>query len=377
MSFLKCAPSVFVIGEEYEILVNARENGILYLEIGGEEFFEENAGVLATERAYAKIRVPQAVLDEAEAYTVVFSKTICHQAYFSEMGAPERECFAFRPIKKTDGIKIYHLADVHSAYEIAQGSAAFFGDETDLFIMNGDIAEVEKQEDFACVACFLGNIARGEIPIVFVRGNHDTRGKLSHFYTDFFPANGKDTYFTFSVGPIAGIALDCGEDKPDDYIYGEEYGCKSAYSGINRFAPFRRRELAWLKAQKEMEKPYRLAISHICPMQTTRRAGSEFDIERDVYTEFSRELTRLGTQLMLCGHIHRAYVMLPGDGQSLLAHDFPVAVGSATTRDKDKKITSFFGMAIVLENGEAHIRIADQNKECTIETKLTLREERP
>ena len=31
MSFLICAPSVFVIGEEYEILVNAKENGILHI----------------------------------------------------------------------------------------------------------------------------------------------------------------------------------------------------------------------------------------------------------------------------------------------------------------------------------------------------------
>ena len=100
MSFLACVPSVFVIGEEYEILVNAKENGILYLEIGGEEFFEENAGVLATERAYAKIRVPQAVLDGAESYTVVYCETIDHKAYFSEMGEPERESFRFRPIKK-------------------------------------------------------------------------------------------------------------------------------------------------------------------------------------------------------------------------------------------------------------------------------------
>ncbi len=372
MSFLICTPTVFVIGEEYEILLNAKENGILYLEIGGEAFFEENAGVLATERAFAKIRVPQAVLDETEAYTVVYSKTINHQAYFSEMGEPEREAFRFRPIKKTDGIKIYHLADVHSAYEMAEKTATFFGDETDLFIMNGDIAEVEKQEDFVRVACFLGNIAKGQFPVIFVRGNHDTRGKLSHFYTDFFPANGKDTYFTFSIGPIAGVALDCGEDKPDDYIYGEEYGYKSAYSGINRFSPFRKRELAWLKALKKSDKPYRLAISHICPMQTTRRAGSDFDIEREVYTEFSKELTCLGTQLMLCGHIHKAYVMMPGDGQSLLPHDFPIVVGSATTRGEDGQLASFFGTAITLKNGEAHVCITDQNKKCMLEATLSL-----
>ena len=372
MSFLICAPSVFVIGEEYEILVNAKENGILHIEIGGEEFYEENAGILETERAFAKIRVPQAVLDRAESYTVVYRKTIAHRAYFSEIAEAEREIFAFRPIKKQDGIKIYHLADVHSAFDFAEKNAAFFGDETDLFIMNGDIAEVENPEDFVRVAIFLANVAKGAVPIVFVRGNHDTRGRLSHFYTDFFPANGKNTYFTFSVGPIDGIALDCGEDKPDDYFYGAEYDFKPAYSGINRFSPFRRRELAWLKAQKEMKKPYRLAISHICPMQTARRAGSDFDIERDVYTEFSKELSRLGTQAMLCGHIHKAYFMMPGDGQSLLPHDFPIAVGSAMERKEDGTLSALGGMAIVLKKGEMHVRVTNQEKEILLETHFSI-----
>ena len=372
MSFLTCAPAVFVIGKEYEILINAKENGILSLEIEGEEYFEENAGVLATERAYAKIRVPQAVLDKAKAYTVIYHKTINHKAYFSEMGEAEREGFAFRPIEKEDGIHIYHLADVHSAFDFAEKSAAFFGEETDLFIMNGDIAEVENPEDFTHVASFLGAVAKGAVPIVFVRGNHDTRGRLSHFYTEFFPANGKDTYFTFSIGPIDGIALDCGEDKPDDYFYGAEYDFKPAYSGINRFSPFRRRELAWLKKQKKMEKPYRLAISHICPMQTTRHPGDQFDIEREVYMGFSEELSRLGTQAMLCGHIHKAYFMMPDDGQSLLPHDFPIAVGSAVERAKDGTLSTLGGTAIVLENGEMHIRVTDQEKKTLLESRFSL-----
>ncbi len=360
MSFLTCAPSVFVIGDEYEILVNAKENGILHLEVGGEEYYEENAGVLATERAYARIRVPQAALDESECYTAVFRKTINHQAYFSEIAEPVKESFSFRPIKKSEGIRIYHLADVHSDYEAARDAAAYFGKETDLFIMNGDIAEVEKHEDFTRVAEFLGEVAKGEIPIVFVRGNHDTRGKLSHFYTDYFPANGKDTYFTFTVGPIFGVALDCGEDKPDDYHYDAEYDFKSAYSGINRFSPFRRRELAWLKALSKSDKPYRLAISHICPMQTTKKAGSAVDIEREVYGGFSAELSRLGIQLMLCGHIHRAYLMMPDDGQSLLPHTFPIIVGSVHQKKDD--ISSLAGTALTLTKKAARFAFTDEHR---------------
>lgn len=371
MSFLLCAPSVFVIGEEYEILLNSTKNGILHVEIAGKAFFEENAGVLATERAYARVRVPQSALDGEKKYTVVFRRTICHEAYFSEMGKEETESFSFRPIEKEEDIHIYHLADVHSAFDLAKEAASYFEEKTDLFIMNGDIAEVEKHEDFLIVAKWLAEVARGEIPIVFVRGNHDTRGRLSHFYTEFFPCNGKDTFYTFSVGPIFGVALDCGEDKPDDYHYNEEYDFKSAYSGINRFSPFRERELIWLRSLKKNKKPYRIAISHICPMQASQSAGSDYDIEREVYSEFSKELSRLDIQLMLCGHIHKAYVMHPGDGQSLLPHSFPIVIGSSITYEESRAV-SLGGLALTLTRKNAHVQFTNEKKEITFDEKISL-----
>lgn len=371
MSFLSATPSVFVIGDQYELLLFAERNGILFVEIGNEQFFEENAGVLATERRFAKVRVPQAALDAARSYTVVYRETIDHKAYFSEMGEEQREAFSFRPIKRADGVRIFYLSDVHGNFSLAQQAASLEG-ETDLYIMNGDVAEVEKEEDFLQVAVFLGQVAKGAVPIVFVRGNHDTRGKLSHFYTDYFPSNGKDTYFTFSVGPIEGIALDCGEDKPDDYFYGAEYDFKSAYAGINRFAPFRRRELAWLKEQSPLTRPYRIAVSHICPMQTTRRAGCEFDIEREVYTAFSEQLSRLGVQAMLCGHIHKAYTMLPGDGQSLLAHTFPIVVGAFLRGRKENGDALVGGTALILEGGKMQVRFTDGEGKEAESTSLSL-----
>ena len=36
MSFLSCTPTVFVIGNEYEILVNTEKNGIICVAVGDE-----------------------------------------------------------------------------------------------------------------------------------------------------------------------------------------------------------------------------------------------------------------------------------------------------------------------------------------------------
>lgn len=76
MSFLSCTPTVFVIGNEYEMLVNVTKNGICAIEIDGRTYYEENSGVLSSEKTYAKIRVPQKALDTAGKYSVVYRETV-------------------------------------------------------------------------------------------------------------------------------------------------------------------------------------------------------------------------------------------------------------------------------------------------------------
>ena len=62
--FLKCNPTVFVINDEYEILVITQKNGLISVEIGGSIYYPENSGVLYSERNFAKIRVPQSMPDK-------------------------------------------------------------------------------------------------------------------------------------------------------------------------------------------------------------------------------------------------------------------------------------------------------------------------
>ncbi len=342
MSFLKCTPSVFVIGEEYEILVYTEKNGLAAIRIGEQTYFEENAGALSTEKNLAKIRIPQGLLDAAECYTVLFRESINRKAYYSVLGEWESCRFEFKPIKKTDGINIYHIADVHYRFDRGRALASYFGDGLDLLIFNGDIGEVETLDNYFEVAKFVGDASGGKIPVLFVRGNHDTRGRLAERFTDFFPADGKNTYYTFRVGPLRGIALDCGEDKPDARI---EYG------GVNAFESFRRRETEFLKG---IEGKYDFAVSHICPAQATPNAGCQFDIEREVYTEWNRELERLGIKFMLCGHIHKAYILEKNDKRSLLPHEYPVIVGSACLEDG-----GLWGTALTLSGNEASVKFTD------------------
>ncbi len=363
MSFLYCNPSVFVIGDEYEILAVTNENGIIGVRVGEELYYEENSGALSSEKNYARVRVPQCALNEAKEYTVVYRKTVNRRAYYSIMGDEECETFSFKPLEKTENINIYHIADVHYKFSLAKGCAKYFGDETDLFILNGDIGEVETVENYLEVCKFSGDVSEGRIPVIFARGNHDTRGRLAERYTDFFPSNGKDTYFTFSIGCLNGIALDCGEDKMDDHESAE--GMKhvpgavspSVYGGVNSFSAFRKRELGFLERLKlDSDGRITFAVSHICPVRTHgRRLGDTHDIERECYTAWNENLERLGVRFMINGHLHKAFILSPDSDECTVKHSYPVIFGSSIGGG------ILAGAAITVNKGELTVRFTDQN----------------
>lgn len=357
MSFLACLPTVFVIEDRYEILAIATAPGLFSIRVGGELYYEENSGVLSSERTFVRIPVPMAALDAARSYEIIYRKTVERKAYFSLFEEEEIAAFAFSPVPTEGEIKIYYTADVHYRFESAEKTVTYFGDELHLLIANGDLGEVEKEEDYLDVARFLGNAAGGRVPVLMARGNHDTRGRLSERFTEYFPAVGKRTYFSFTLGALAGVVLDCGEDKWDSHQeYGGGHNGQKVYNGTNVFERYRREETAFLRKLTLPEDRPLLAISHICPAMTTKNAGDPFDIERDVYTEWIAELSRLGIDVMLTGHLHRTMVLEKNDERALLPNPFPVIVGS----EMQYSGKAVVGTAITLTEKGLHYRFTDE-----------------
>ena len=344
MKFLSCNPNVFVIDDCYEILLFFDKNGVAAVEVAGEIFYEENSGVLSTEKNYFKIRIPKDLLNENNIYKVIFNECINRKAYFSEMGEKEEGYFTFKPIKKDENINIYHVADVHHNFDLAKKTCSYFGNDLDLLVVNGDIAEVETLTDYFKVASFIGDITKGMIPVIFSRGNHDTRGKLAERFTDIFPSNGKKTYYEFNIGPISGLVLDCGEDKLDNH---PEYG------GVNVFERFRKEETKFLQKLTPKKEKIKFAVCHICPFQTTLHPGDAFDNFRDIYEIWNTELSRLGMQFMLSAHMHKAYLLEKHSSKALIDNEIPVIVGSERLENE------FLGCALTINKDDMHVRFTN------------------
>jgi len=132
----------------------------------------------------------------------------------------------------------------------------------DLAFLNGDMVHYVKDEAhlYRCVVepCVQSFATR--IPLVNVRGNHETRGGFARRLLDYFPADSGRYYYALRQGPVAFLILDSGEDKADT---------SSEYSGLVDFEPYLRREVEWLSRQIEdpsfRKAPFRVCLIHIPP----------------------------------------------------------------------------------------------------------------
>ena len=236
-------PSVFAVGADYQIIFLTETRGLGWIEIGGERYTDEEAGLLYYGNVH-KIPVPGEVLNRAQSYTVVFVEYADKKPYYPEGVEKVRRTYDFRPLDPAaQSYRIFHFADTHARVETPLALYRETGD-CDLVVLNGDINEHSYElKNFETAFALSSGSAKGEIPVIYSRGNHDTRGYAAQDLVNYIPTafrgGRRETFYTFRQGPVWGLVLDCGEDK---YDYNPEYG------GTILFDPFRARETAYIRS---------------------------------------------------------------------------------------------------------------------------------
>ncbi len=357
------APCVYAVGDEYQIIVPVTAETLMWVRVGDACFYDDSNGILRSACTTHRMHVPMALLDKEKQYTVCYRVVNERKPYFSDVGDVVEYTSAFRPVKTDGEIRIYQIADAHNAVDLPVAAGEYFGDALDLLILNGDIPNHSgKIEYFTTIHEIAARLTKGEIPVVFSRGNHDTRGIFAEKLEEHVPTDNGRAYYTFRLGRLWGIVLDCGEDKPDEHAeYGHTVCC----------ADFRRRQTAFLKrvianaageyAADGVEN--RLVISHV---PFTHTPEPPFDIETETYTEWARLLREhVKPQLMLCGHEHRAYVSPVGGERDRKGHPCPVIVGSEPILGE-----AYTGCALTLYPDRAVVRFTDHAKTVKEETEI-------
>ena len=167
-------------------------------------------------------------------------------------------------------------------------------------------------------------------PLVYMRGNHETRGPYARSFADYVPTGTGDFYYTFDAGPVHFIVLDSGEDKADSH---------PEYSGLNQFASYMEQEFAWFEqhvqqSDRVREAPFTVVLVH------NPRWGYVEDAEK-----WTRLANEAGVDLIMSGHLHRFVHIPPGEN----GNDYPILV---TDQDQVTTVTATDEELSVIVTGE-------------------------
>lgn len=353
----KTTPAVFAAGEEYQIMIPVNGEALLWIEIGEYKYYDHSNGIMISDTDMHRVCVPQKVLNEARAYTVVYRKIIDRKPYYPESEDEVRTTFSFRPVKsfaETDTIRFYHLSDTHGRPEMPIEAAKYFGDALDFLIFNGDMIDHSGEtKNFDVLFRIAEELTHGEIPIINSRGNHDMRGYCADRIKNYTPAVNGLTYYTVHLGDLYFILLDCAEDKDDASIeYGHTVACHA----------FRQAQTAYLK-QIIADKKNTFDSSDIahtfvlCHMPFTRIDRAPFNIEQDIYREWTRLLSdEVHPDLMIAGHMHKAGIYRPGDENDSYGQSFSVVIAGEPQRDR------YIGGAFAVTKDQITVHLTDNEK---------------
>ena len=119
----------------------------------------------------------------------------------------------------------------------AYAAIEYVGDYDAVILMGDATPGVDYEEEVVKnIVEFAGKLSEGSMPVLYTRGNHETRGEYANKLAD---ALGLDKfYYTADMGNYSFIVLDSGEDKDDSHA---EYG------GMTDYNTYRADMIEWLK----------------------------------------------------------------------------------------------------------------------------------
>ncbi len=330
-------PAVFEYGgDSYCVMWETAKKGTGYVKYTyeGEEkiIWDEELGVIRTDDVIHRVFVPK---DELRGNDYIVGSRYVYFKYSKAAikgRTVESEVCHFRGDEKEDDLNIMFLPDIHGYNDRARTAAEKTGVDPDLLIIPGDVeSRMENKKDFSDT--LLSNaavITKGTIPVVYIRGNHESRGEFAAQLMKYLPTYKSEPYFTFEFGPLSAVMLDTGEDKDDSH---------EDYNGLINFKDFREKEFEWIKSLKaeDFTGEYKIVFAHIPGLQ-------------DFWGEnWTQPFVDLGFELCIGGHLHTC--------KSWNRSIFPLVVAGGVRDDPE----DYWACNINLRDGAISLRVSDMS----------------
>lgn len=377
-------PVVYAVEDTYQIVFTTKAKGEAWITIDGKEYNDTYAGYRHTESTIHKITVPMNVLDSAGEYTLSTRAMFLRGPYCSLQGETYTQTHSWKGVDTSDGLNYYVLADTHNTQKTPLAAATYFKDNLDFLISAGDnVSWIDREDDLLNFHTLAGNITQGKVPVIYGRGNHETKGVMAKDFHRYAGSKNGNYYYTFRLKNIWGIVLDIGEDHADDFV---------EYCGISKFDTYRKEQTAFLdnvlgNAYHEFDAQgidYRIGICHI-PL-TVKNTD---DYVADIKDEWIERLNQMKLTIMYSGHQHELWFIdenfeagstltnveefsgkTENNKQRIMTNaTFPTILvskrgESQSLLDKEKVFdTGFIGLAVSVTDTETIMQYTNEDKE--------------
>ncbi|MCQ2555153.1 MAG: metallophosphoesterase [Clostridia bacterium] len=301
-NFISTDAVVYAVEDTYQIVFSTHDESLAWVKIGNDTYYDLYAGSMKSNDHVHKITVPQSALDNAKEYTIYAEQVYYRGPFGAFKGKVLEKTHKFRPVNSADGISYYAMSDVHGCFDGATSSAKSVKD-LDFLVLLGDITsmvEYERDANFANKVAF--EITKGEMPVVYLRGNHEIKGKYAEDLYKYVGSKDGKFYYTFTLSDIYGIALDLGEDHDDDWW---------EYYESAQFDLYRDEQTEFLNSVFEKKEykdySYTMVCCHIpVPFVNSRK-------NHEVYKkEWTSIINAIRPDIFLSGHQHDLTPLEPG-----------------------------------------------------------------
>lgn len=270
-----------------------------------------------------KIRIENLEPGKTYFYRVCSQEIMLYQAYkkvFGETAVSDFHTFTLPVSSETDFTAII-FNDLHKHSETAQALYNQVKDQKyDFVVFNGDC--IDDPADHNEATRFLSElnetVGAENVPVFYLRGNHEIRNAYSIGLRNLFDYVGGKTYGAFNWGDTRIVMLDCGEDKPDTHW---------VYYGLNDFTDLRQAQVGFLKdelSSKAFKKASKRVLIHHVPIY------GETDSYNPCLELWGTALSKAPFNVSLNAHTHR-YASYP---KGEVGNNFPVIVGGGYRMDE-------------------------------------------
>ncbi len=347
-------PVVYAVEDTYQITFTTKAKGEAWVVIDGVEYNDTYAGGRRTESTIHKISVPMHVLDTADSYTIYTRAMILRGPYESLQGKTISKTYAWKGVNTEDGLNYYAFSDNHLASKAPAAAASYWGENLDFLIALGDTANwLDNEEELTNLLYLASDITKGEIPVIYARGNHEAQGLRFDEYHNYVGADGENFYYTFRLQNIWGIVLDLGVNHEDEY---------KEYAGTAKYNAYREEQTAFIdeiltNAEQEYLAEgvdYRIGICHI-PL-TISDVDDPLLPYKNAWVE---RLNQMHLTILYSGHFHE--LMFNDATMSGTLTQTTTYTGKVENTDEYYLADANFASILVSKRGTAQICTDEEN----------------